>query len=182
MLMTRFWTACAVVGALLAGTSQAHAAGLNVPDVGAASLGKGGADAAAPTGLTAIFYNPAALASQQGFRFLLDARGLSDRVAFQRVDVGVARPNAYANVENGTKFLIAPAFGASYGFTLGIPFAIAIGGTPPPAYSGNSYPDFFAIRGQNPDASATLNKPAALASPQRYTLISDNNLAYTFSL
>jgi long-subunit fatty acid transport protein len=172
---------------LLLPSIRATAAGLDVPDLGAASLGKGAADAAAPSTLMAIYYNPAGLADQQGFRFLIDARGLQEITTFQRVAVGVENPPDFASVtDQGNKatggFLVAPAFGLSYGFKLGIPWTIALGGMPPAGYSNDEYPNYFAIRGMSPNNDSTATQTAALQSPQRYTLISQTTTGYVLSL
>jgi long-subunit fatty acid transport protein len=169
---------------LVLGSGSALAAGIDVPDLGAASLGKGAADAAAPDTLMAIYYNPAGLATQSGFRFLVDARGLQEITTFQRIDPG-SSIHFPAVTDAGNKgfggYLLAPAFGISYGFKLLIPWTVALGGMPPTGYSNDEYPDFFAIRSKLPSGASYTNQ-AALASPQRYNLISQTTTGYVLSL
>jgi long-subunit fatty acid transport protein len=135
----------------------------------------------------AIYYNPAGLADQTGFRFLIDARGLQETTTFQRMAVGESNPPMYASVtDQGNKatggYLIAPAFGLSYGFKLLIPWTVAIGGMPPAGYSNDEYPDYFALRAKAANNNATATQMDALASPQRYTLISQTTTGYVLSL
>lgn len=158
---------------------RSHAAGIYTPDMGAKSLGKGGADIANPTSLTAIYYNPGALANLQGFNALVDLRAYSNQVHFQRSGTYSGTP--YAEVSNTGGALLAPAVGLSYGFKLGIPVAIAFGFTPPSGYSGDRYNDFFKIR-EGLGSSHSNDRLAAVKSPQRYQEISQGTRGFMLDL
>ena len=119
--------------ALLLAPLAASAAGLGVPDLGAASLGQGAATIAAPDDLTALVYNPAALAGHPGLRLLLDGRGLQHSVRFQRLQADGSNPDNFVSVSNGGPLRLSPALAAAYGVTLfGMPAAFAAGGYPDP--------------------------------------------------
>jgi long-subunit fatty acid transport protein len=179
MLNQRLLAAPAAALLVLLASPQVRAAGLDSPDMGASSLGKAGADAADPTTLMAIYYNPGALAEQPGFRFLLDGRGLFDHVRFQRE---ITSPQLqYQPVSNTGAPTIAPTIAVSYGFRTSIPFTIALGFNPPAAYSGDRYPDFFSIRSKL-GSDAINNNTAALQAPQRYQLISQDTQGFVLDL
>jgi long-subunit fatty acid transport protein len=129
------------------------AAGIEHPDVGTISIGRGGAYAAAPSDGVALFYNPAGLAPQRGFRLTLDAS-----LAWQGLTFTSALGGSASNTAGG--FLV-PALAASYGLGAIGPLrdlTFALGATGPSAVGKESF---------NP------------AGPQRYSLIeSDYFIAY----
>lgn len=85
--------------AVLLWAIAAGAAGIEFPDNGATSMGRGGAFVARADDPTAIYYNPAGLARQKGFFFLLDNRLSQNTVVYQRTDdVG----NTYQSNPDGT--------------------------------------------------------------------------------
>ena len=94
-------TVVAPLLALLLAPLAASAAGLGVPDLGAASLGQGAATIAAPDDPYALYYNPAALAGHPGLRLLLDGRGIQHAVTFQRLQADGSNPDDFASVSNG---------------------------------------------------------------------------------
>ncbi|HET6150429.1 MAG TPA: outer membrane protein transport protein [Polyangia bacterium] len=138
---------------LLLAARTALAAGIEHPDVGTLSIGRGGAYAAAPSDGLAMFYNPAGLADQRGFRVTLDASLSWQGLTFT--------PPGGQTVSNGEGGFLVPALAASYGlgpvrWLRGLTFAL--GATGPSAIGKESYPD---------------------AGPQRYALIkSDYFIAY----
>src|SRR5881392_1027781 len=71
---------------LLLAAPSARAAGVGIPDLGAAGLGQAGATVARPAGLTALYYNPGALGFLEGIQAYVDVRLVDQRVTFQRLD------------------------------------------------------------------------------------------------
>lgn len=144
---------CALVVALSWSSAPAFAAGIEHPDVGTISIGRGGAYAAAPSDGLAMFYNPAGLAPQRGFRLTLDAS-----LSWQGLTFASARGGTASNTAGG--FLV-PALGVSYGLgAVGVlpDLTLALGATGPSAIGKESYDP---------------------AGPQRYSLISsDYFIAY----
>jgi long-subunit fatty acid transport protein len=168
--------------ALLLAPLAASAAGLGVPDLGAASLGQGAATIAAPDDLTALYYNPAALAGHPGLRLLLDGRGIQHKVTFQRLQADGSNPDDFVSVSNGGPLRLSPALAAAYGFTLlGRPVALAAGGYPATGYSGYSFPDPAQLR-EELGTCPTCNAENARRTPQRYSLISNGSSSFTLAL
>lgn len=115
----------------------AHAGGLEYPDNGTISIGRGGADAANPDDGLAFQYNPAGLAQQRGLRLTLDARLASQYVKFQSALAGTAA------VTNGAPPFLSPSGSLSYGFgKVGFlsDLTIALGATGPSAIGKVRYP------------------------------------------
>src|SRR5438046_2773097 len=76
---------CGALVALFLSRS-AIAAGVGIPDLGAAALGQAGATVARPADLTALYYNPGALGFLEGIQAYVDVRLVDQRVTFQRLD------------------------------------------------------------------------------------------------
>jgi long-subunit fatty acid transport protein len=71
---------------LLFAATRAGAAGIGIPDLGAGGLGQAGATVARPGDLTALYYNPGALAFLEGVQLYADARAIDHRITYQRLD------------------------------------------------------------------------------------------------
>ena len=157
--------------------------GFAYPDNGAEALGRAGAFAAKADDGTAIYYNPAGLADQDGLRITLDANFVNNGITFQRTDpvTGAAVGPAVSN--SGGMFL-APFATISYQI---IPhLTVAIGAYGPPAdgqlnFPGESAPPYNQSSSSCPspcNLASTLVGPPLPAGPgndpQKYGLISDN--------
>lgn len=139
----------------------ALAAGAGIPDLGAAALGQAGATVARPADGTAIYYNPAALASLEGTQLYLDARAVGHDVRFQRLDASGQNPAGFA--ESGSSGIsVAPFFAAT---TRWRRFAFALGGHPATGSTGYHYAD-----------PATVRSPRE--APQRYLAIDQTSKIY----
>src|SRR5262249_42850227 len=77
-------------------SSRAFAAGYEFPDNGAVAMGRAGAFAAKADDPTAIYYNPAGLAAQEGIHVLFDSHLLVDSISYQRTTA----PNADGTTTN----------------------------------------------------------------------------------
>lgn len=75
---------CASGGVIWAVATVAHAGGFEVPDTGARAAGRGGALAVGVEDLTALHYNPGALAKQRGTTILYNQNLLFHRASFTR--------------------------------------------------------------------------------------------------
>ncbi len=175
----------ATLFALLPGA--AWGSGLDIPDLGAAELASGSTGAASPTDATALTYNPAGLAQQKGFRALIDLRAVQEKLTFQRLNADGSNEDGWLPVSNAGGPTIAPMFGLSYALTrLPVPFTIALGGHPASGYTGLAFPDPLAIYPRDDSGSyrkgGTYAGEVAREAPQRYSLISNDSLVYTFDL
>ena len=153
--------ATALTAALLA-AQPVLAAGLGIPDLGATALGEAGATVARPEDGTAIYYNPAALAAQDGVRLLLDGRAIDDRVTFQRLDANGNNTGDWPQVENLGGLSVAPIAVASVRWRR---FTFALGGHPFSGATGYHYAD-----------PATVKSPQD--APQRYLSIDQTSKIY----
>ena len=72
------------LGSAVLATNTAHAGGFEVPDTGARAAGRGGAMVAGADDLTALHYNPGALARQRGTSFLYNQNLVFHRATFER--------------------------------------------------------------------------------------------------
>ncbi len=128
----------------------AHAGGFEIPDTGARSVGRGGAMAAGVEDLTALHYNPAALAKQRGTTFLYNHNLAFHRASFERAPLssevwGVDR--SFARVEDRKKVfplglfaVVASDFGLkNWTFAAGIYGPSAVGKHEYPAYGPQSF-------------------------------------------
>jgi len=140
---------------LMLWSTAALAAGIEHPDIGTLSIGRGGAYAAAPSDGLAMFYNPAGLAPQRGLRVTLDAN-----LAWQGLTFTSALGGSASNTAGG--FLV-PALSVSYGLGALGPLrdlTFALGATGPSAIGKESF---------NP------------AGPQRYSLINSDYFIVYYS-
>lgn len=128
----------------------AHAGGFEIPDTGARSVGRGGAMAAGVEDLTALHYNPAALAKQRGTTFLYNHNLAFHRASFERAPLsaevwGVDR--SFSRVEDRKKVfplglfaVVASDFGLkNWTFAAGIYGPSAVGKHEYPAYGPQSF-------------------------------------------
>jgi len=136
--------------------TAALAAGIEFPDNGAVSTGRGGAFAADPTDGVALQVNPAGLAWQKGLRLTVDTK-----LAFESLRYAPADATQGKVAENSAGGFFLPGGVLSYG----------LGEVGP--LSGLT----FALGGVGPNAIGKLSYPADGA--QRYELISsDYFIAY----
>ena len=145
----------------------AGAAGFYFGENGAKALSMGGAFTAQADDLTAIEHNPAGLARQNGFSFLVDAQLLSHQVGFLRKDPQGATTTANeVHNEGGLFFLPNVGLGKSF-LVGGQPFTLAFGVYGPPTVGRYQYPTPNYDKDEN---GRYLSSPRKSA-PQRYTLI-----------
>ena len=138
------------------------AAALGIPDLGAPALGQAGATVARPADLTALYYNPGALAFLEGVQVYADVRAIDQRITYQRLDSAGLNPQNWAPVSNSGGAAISPIIAASWHHG---PLTLALGGHPFPGATGFEYPD--------PQADANPH-----ATPQRYLSIESHNKIY----
>ncbi len=129
--MMRLCQAVALCGCLLA-ASAARAGGFYLPDRGVRAFSRGGAFVVSCDDLSALWYNPAALAGQKGTRLHLDSGLIFYSLDFQRYTVPEVG-EAYAPVSNQAPPLPDPSFAVSSDFGLSR-FTFAIGAYGP--YTG----------------------------------------------
>ena len=161
-----------VLTAALAAPGTALAAGFEVPDNGTTALSQGGAFAAEASDPSAIYYNPAGVASLTGFQVLIDGNLLNHSVAFQRkdcVDGKCTAPRGVAEVSNAGGTFFAPFLGITYSMELseGSALGFGIGAYGPSAVGKYNYP--------KPDYAAGATDPRKNAA-QRYALIDSSVL------
>lgn len=170
-------TALLLCALALAG-GRARAAGLSIPDLGAIALGEGCARMAAPDDFSALYYNPAGLAGQDGLRLQLDSRVSSHRVGFQRLADDGTNPRDFVHVTNSggiSLASLAPLGGVSWRWNGGpVPLTLAFGGWPNNGATGYNYPDPSALR-----ASGFSEGQVAQLTPQRYASIQSGSKIYT---
>lgn len=123
-------------------SSRAWAAGMEFPDNGAISIGRGGAYAAKPIDGMALTYNPAGFADQRGLRITIDSKLSMQNIEFQ--------PQASNTriASTGSPFF-APGGVVSYGFGRVGPLSglsLAIGAVGPSAIGKQSFPQSGAQR------------------------------------
>ena len=123
---------------LLLLSPAATAAGMGIPDLGAGPLGQAGATVARPADLTALYYNPAALAWLEGVQLYADVRAIDHRITFQRLDAQGRNPLGWQPVQNSGGLAFAPVVGVSWHHS---PFTLAAGGHPATGATGYEYPD-----------------------------------------
>ena len=162
--------------------ARAYAAGLGIPDLGASSIGQGSATVAAPDDLTAVYFNPAALAWTGGVRLQLEGRAVQHQVSFQRLDANGQNPDKFAAVANTGAARLSPLVFLGARLTLAqVPVAVALGGYPATGYSGYRFPDPSALKaelGSCPTCQTRIEEQTG----QRYSLISSDSSSYTVSL
>ncbi|HUB05632.1 MAG TPA: outer membrane protein transport protein [Myxococcales bacterium] len=182
----RLWRALPIVSVFLV-SSLALGAGFEYPDEGAEALGRAGAFTAKADDGTAIYYNPAGLAEQDGLRIMLDSNFVANGITFQRTDP-VTGAMIGPPVSNSGPLFIAPFVTVSYQIVKHLTVAVGVYGPPadgqlnfpgetPPPYD----PTFTKYPNGCPDpctVAGTIVGPPLPAGPgndpQKYGLISDN--------
>jgi long-subunit fatty acid transport protein len=109
------------------------AAGIEHPDVGTIAIGRGGANAAAPSDGLALMYNPAGFASQSGLRVTVDGNMAWQGLSFT--------PPGGVKESNSAGGFLVPALAVSYGFPRGrlSNLTLALGATGPSAIGKESF-------------------------------------------
>ena len=128
--------ACACTVTLPA-SRGAWAAGIEYPDNGTISIGRGGAHAANPEDGLALQYNPAGLAQQRGLRLMMDGRMSNQNLVFASSAPGAAV------VSNTAGPFFGPSAILSYGLGEVGPLSeltFAIGGTGPSSIGKTTFP------------------------------------------
>ncbi len=162
----------------------AFAAGFAYPDNGVEAMGRAGAFTAKADDGTAIYYNPAGLAEQDGLRITVDANFVNNAITFQRTDPVTGAPIGPA-VSNAAPMFVAPFVAVSYQIVKHLTVAIGVYGPPADGqlnFPGESIPKYDA---SNPNGCAgncsvfpgSNGYPAPEgpgSAPQKYGLISDN--------
>jgi Outer membrane protein transport protein (OMPP1/FadL/TodX) len=138
------------------------AAGFFFPDLGATPLGRGATGAAGAGDLSAMVMNPAGLASLDGLRLQGEFSSTWQPIDFARAGNCGARP--CATVSNSSGALLNTISGVSRSLRPGLVVAASVYG--PPSMGRENFPDPRALA---PGTSLT-------GAPQRYSLISENNL------
>jgi long-subunit fatty acid transport protein len=138
------------------------AAGFFYPDLGATPLGRGGTGVAGAGDLSAFAMNPAGLAELAGLRIQGELSSAWQPIEFARAGNCGARP--CATVSNASGTFLNTLSGVSYALRPGLVVAAAVYG--PPSMGRENFPD---PRAMPPGTSLT-------GAPQRYSLISENNL------
>lgn len=131
--------AAAAALTLALGSSPVWAAGVEYPDNGTLSIGRGGAWAANPRDGLALQYNPAGLTQQRGLNLYLDARMSNQQVSFEASDPIAGQKL----VENGSAPFLGPSAALVWGLGATGPLSdlsLALGGTGPSAIGKLDYP------------------------------------------
>ena len=132
------------VAALLLSSTRAFAAGYEFPDNGAIAMGRAGAFTAKADDGTAIYYNPAGLAQQEGLHVLIDSHLLVDSISFQRTDPTGANPIG-PQVSNSAGLFYLPFIAISARIFPDL--TAAIGVYAPPATGQYTFPDPYPNNG-----------------------------------
>lgn len=151
---------------LLLPVAYAHAAGLEFPDVGTISTGRGGAYAAKPFDGMALTYNPAGFAYQKGLRITVDGKLSLQSVDFQ------AKGSSKTDKSDNSPFF-SPGGVISYGLgpigpLSGLTFAVGAGG--PSSFGRQNFPKDGAQRYEliHSDFVLTYYSAAVAASFGKY--------------
>ncbi|MBC8072807.1 MAG: outer membrane protein transport protein [Deltaproteobacteria bacterium] len=140
--------ACTLGALLLAcagAPTLAHAGGFEIPDTGARAVGRGGAMAVGVEDLTAMHYNPGALAKQRGTTLLYNHNLTFHRASFARAPLtssvwGVDQ--SFARVDDAKKVFPLGLF-AVVGTDFGLKnWTFAAGVYGPSAVGAHDYPDY----------------------------------------
>ncbi|MBL9039643.1 MAG: outer membrane protein transport protein [Archangium sp.] len=149
-------------------SASAQAAGFYFGDNGSKALAQGGAFTAQADDASAIQYNPAGLAQQKGFGFLLDVQLINHQVSFLRQDPGNVTVPGVNTIQNTGGLFLLPFLGASYALQLGSrTLTLAAGVYGPPSAGRYQYPE--PVYGRRDQSPRTL-------APQRYALINNDVL------
>jgi long-subunit fatty acid transport protein len=139
--------------------SLTHAGGFEIPDTGARAVGRGGAMAVGVEDLTAMHYNPGALAKQRGTNVLYNQNLTFHRASFTRAPLtapvwGV--DERFARVEDRKKLFPLGLF-AVVGTDFGLKnWTFAAGVYGPSAVGSHDYPDYGPQSFQLTDMSVLL--------------------------
>ena len=148
--------------ALAAGiSSPALAAGFFYPDLGARALGRGATGAAGAGDLSALEMNPAGLAELTGLRLQLEGSVAWQPIDFTRATACAGKPCATVHSSSGA--FLNTISGVSFAARPGLVLALGVYG--PPSVGRENFPDPRTAQGSK-----------VAAAPQRYSLISENNL------
>ena len=135
------------------------AAGFFYPVQGGVPMGRGGTGAAGADDLSAVILNPAGLASLTGVRLQGELSSAWQPIDFTRAGNCGVRP--CATVSNSSGAFLNTLSGVSVALRPGLVVAAAVYG--PPSMGRENFPDPRVV-------------PALTQAPQRYSLISENNL------
>jgi long-subunit fatty acid transport protein len=145
-LASRRWAAVLATISTLAVPAIAHAGGFEFPDVGARSVGRGGAYAVGAADLTALHYNPGALAKQRGTTILYNHNLTFHDTRFQRATLSDAwgddAGTTFPEVQNDRKlFALGPFLAVASDFGLEN-WTFAAGFYGPSAVGRHDYPEY----------------------------------------
>jgi long-subunit fatty acid transport protein len=176
-------------------SSRAFGAGYEFPDNGAVAMGRAGAFAAKADDGTAIYYNPAGLAQQEGLHVLVDSHLLVDSITFQRYDAATGTPNGMPQVANNAGLVYLPFLAISARIFPDL--TAALGVYAPPATGQYTFPDPYPNNGKPPTAqypkdqlscltgspscpgsniTVTGAPPGYGVAPQMYNLINESQI------
>ncbi|MHB8873993.1 MAG: OmpP1/FadL family transporter [Myxococcaceae bacterium] len=157
----------------LVASSPALGSGFYFGENGTKALSQGGAFAGQADDLTAIQHNPAGLAQQEGYGFLLDVQLLRHDVSFLRKDPGGVTFSGTNQIQNAPGAFLLPNLGVGYGTQLwNRRFTFAFGVYGPPSVGKYGYPaPNYADK--DPTTGRYVNNPRKWA-PQRYGLIEND--------
>lgn len=131
-------------------SGSAHAGGFEIPDTGARAAGRGGAMVAGADDLTALHYNPGALARQRGTNFLYNHNLIFHRASFTRAPLTAevwGEDRSFDRVEDRRKVfplglfaVVSSDFGLrNWTFAAGVYGPSAVGRHDYPAYGAQSF-------------------------------------------
>jgi long-subunit fatty acid transport protein len=151
------------VGSLLATLASApavaHAGGFEIPDTGARAVGRGGAMAVGVEDLTAMHYNPGALAKQRGTSLLYNQNLTFHRASFARSPLSASVwgvDETFARVQDKKKLFPLGLF-AVVGTDFGLRnWTFAAGVYGPSAVGSHDYPEYGPQSFQLTDMSVLL--------------------------
>jgi long-chain fatty acid transport protein len=150
--MSARWIPAVTLGIAFAAVSSstAHAGGFEIPDTGARAAGRGGAMVAGADDLTALHYNPGALARQRSTNFLYNHNLVFHRATFTRAPLTAevwGEDRTFDPVENRRKVfplglfaVVSSDFGLrNWTFAAGVYGPSAVGRHDYPAYGAQSF-------------------------------------------
>jgi len=136
------------------------AAGFFYPDIGSLPMGRGGTGAAGAGDLSAMEMNPAGLASLRGFTLQGEISSTWQPIDFTRANTCGGTPCAAVSQSSGA--FPNTVSGLSWEVRDGLVVALGVYG--PPSHGRENFPDPRVV------------KPILTQAPQRYSLISEDNL------
>lgn len=166
----------------------AAASGFEFPDTGTVAQGRGSAFAAKADDGTALYYNPAGLADQDGWRVTLDVTVGDQSTSFQRTDA--AGLPLGPEISNSPGVFAVPYVAISRQILPGL--TVAVGAYAPPANGTLKFPDetppvlssaqrlsFLGtgcLQAPAPSMCPGANTSSANTAPQKYMFINDTIL------